>query len=88
MLYKFLWFDNTSGIRRIVQGLHCNIKTHSFKESHWQLDNSPRRTSPSIDKDQPFLAASPTGLIGIDILIEVKCPASMKDMSPMEGIER
>lgn len=29
-----------------------------------------------IDRHQPFLAASPDGLVGADSIIEVKCPAS------------
>jgi len=33
-----------------------------------------------VDLNQPFLAASPDGLIGSDSLVEIKCPASAKDM--------
>lgn len=39
-----------------------------------------------VDLNQPFLAASPDGLIGSDSLVEIKCPASAKDMTPEEGI--
>ena len=41
-----------------------------------------------IDQDKPFLAASPDGLIGEDCLVEVKCPASAKELTPKEGIEQ
>jgi len=39
-----------------------------------------------VDLNQPFLAASPDGLIGSDSLVEIKCQASAKDMTPEEGI--
>lgn len=40
-----------------------------------------------IDKTLPFLAASPDGIVIDDrSIIEVKCPASAKTMTPMEGI--
>ncbi|CAI6359447.1 unnamed protein product [Macrosiphum euphorbiae] len=32
-----------------------------------------------IDKDKPFLAASPDGLVGDTALLEIKCPLSTKD---------
>jgi YqaJ-like viral recombinase domain. len=41
-----------------------------------------------IDRHQPFLAASPDGLVGADSIIEVKCPASVKELTPTEGIEQ
>ncbi|KAL4135426.1 hypothetical protein QTP88_007035 [Uroleucon formosanum] len=39
-----------------------------------------------VDLNQPFLAASPDGLIGSDSFVEIKCPASTKDMTPEERI--
>jgi hypothetical protein len=39
-----------------------------------------------VDLNLSFLAASPDGLIGNDILVEIKCPASVKTLSPKEGI--
>jgi len=41
-----------------------------------------------IDKDLPFLAASPDGLIDGDSLVEIKCPITSKDLTPEEGITR
>lgn len=35
---------------------------------------------------QPFLAVSPDGLIELDALVELKCPASAKDFTPEEAI--
>ncbi|KAL4101273.1 hypothetical protein QTP88_021293 [Uroleucon formosanum] len=32
-----------------------------------------------IDKDKPYLAASPDGLVGDTALLEIKCPLSIKD---------
>lgn len=40
-----------------------------------------------VDKALPFLAASPDGLVGKNAVIEVKCPASVKKLTPMEAIE-
>jgi len=55
-----------------------------------QLENKiNRKIVPSglmVDLNQPFLAASPDGLIESDSLVEIKCPASAKDMTPEEGI--
>ncbi|CAI6360020.1 unnamed protein product [Macrosiphum euphorbiae] len=57
-----------------------------------QLENKiNKKIVPSgliVDLNQPFLAASPDGLIGSDSLVEIKCPASAKDMTPEEGINR
>lgn len=40
-----------------------------------------------IDKNQPFLAVSPDGLIELDALVEIKCPASAKDFTPEDAIK-
>lgn len=39
-----------------------------------------------VDINMPFLAASPDGIIDNDILIEIKCPASAKTLTPEEAI--
>lgn len=36
-----------------------------------------------VDYYLPFLAASPDGLVGNDSIIEIKCPHSAKDFSPI-----
>lgn len=38
-----------------------------------------------IHKDHPLLAASPDGLIGENIIVEVKCPYSARKMTPQDG---
>lgn len=38
-----------------------------------------------VDFDLPYLAASPDGLVGDDSIIEIKCPFSIKDFTPMEA---
>ncbi|KAL4083865.1 hypothetical protein QTP88_029181 [Uroleucon formosanum] len=38
-----------------------------------------------VDFNLPFLAASPDGLIGNDAIIEIKCPYSAKDLSPVDA---
>lgn len=40
-----------------------------------------------MDKNCPFLAASPDGLINNDSIVEIKCPASIKNYTPEEGYE-
>ncbi|XP_049268643.1 uncharacterized protein LOC125757253 [Rhipicephalus sanguineus] len=39
-----------------------------------------------VDQENPFLGASPDGLIGEDVLVEVKCPYSARDLTPLEGV--
>lgn len=52
-------------------------------------DQIKKRISPSglfVDKKIPFLAASPDGIIGDDSLLEIKCPAVAKELTPEEAI--
>lgn len=39
-----------------------------------------------IDKDLPFLAATPDGLIGNDGILEIKCPSAAINLTPYEAI--
>jgi len=41
-----------------------------------------------ICKESPFLGATPDGLINDDSIVEIKCPASAKDMAPDEAIKK
>lgn len=40
-----------------------------------------------IDREHPYFAASPDGLIGNDGLLEIKCPYSARHLTPDEAIE-
>jgi hypothetical protein len=40
-----------------------------------------------VDKKSTFLAASPDSLIDNNSIIEIKCPASLKDFIPLEAFE-
>lgn len=40
-----------------------------------------------VDEEYNFLAGSPDGLVGDDNIIEIKCPHSIKDMTPKEAIK-
>lgn len=40
-----------------------------------------------VDKKSTFLAASPDGLIENNSIVEIKCPASIKDFTPQEAFE-
>lgn len=39
-----------------------------------------------IDKEHPFLAATPDGLIGERGVVEIKCPSSAAQFSPLDAI--
>lgn len=39
-----------------------------------------------LDKKHPYLGASPDGLVGEDVCVEVKCPYSARDMTVKEAI--
>nr|XP_034195188.1 uncharacterized protein LOC117611362 [Osmia lignaria]XP_034195190.1 uncharacterized protein LOC117611364 [Osmia lignaria] len=41
-----------------------------------------------IDAVVPYLGATPDGIVDDDIIVEVKCPESAKDLSPAEAIEQ
>lgn len=41
-----------------------------------------------VDRQRPWLAASPDGLVGNDAFLEVKCPLSGKDMTPEEVVNK
>ncbi|KAH6942122.1 hypothetical protein HPB50_001145 [Hyalomma asiaticum] len=36
-----------------------------------------------VGQENPFLGASPDGLFGEDVLVEVKCPYSARDLTPL-----
>lgn len=36
----------------------------------------------------PYLAVSPDGLIGEDAILEIKCPLSIKELTPEEAISQ
>ncbi|XP_044759747.1 uncharacterized protein LOC123317338 isoform X1 [Coccinella septempunctata] len=39
-----------------------------------------------VDFEKPYLGASPDGLIGNDAIVEVKCPKTCSEMTPLQGI--
>lgn len=39
-----------------------------------------------VDLEESYLGASPDGLIGNDTIIEVKCPKTCSEMTPLQGI--
>jgi len=39
-----------------------------------------------VDAEYNFLAGSPDGLVGDNDIVEIKCPHSIKDMTPKEGL--
>ncbi|CAN8019815.1 unnamed protein product [Ixodes persulcatus] len=41
-----------------------------------------------VDREYPYLAATPDGLVGEDTVVEVKCPENSKDLTPLEGVQK
>ncbi|XP_050064899.1 uncharacterized protein LOC126553828 [Aphis gossypii] len=41
-----------------------------------------------VDSENPYLGATPDGLIGGDGIVEVKCPSSAEYLTPEEGIKQ
>lgn len=41
-----------------------------------------------VDSENPYLGATPDGLIGKDGIVEVKCPSSAEHLTPEEGIKQ
>lgn len=41
-----------------------------------------------VDREIPYLGATPDGLIGEDGIVEVKCPSSVSDMTPEDAIAK
>lgn len=41
-----------------------------------------------VDSKMPFLAVTPDGVIGQDSVVEVKCPAKAKHLTPVEATEK
>lgn len=39
-----------------------------------------------VDREFNFLAGSPDGLVGDNDIVEIKCPHSIKDMTPIEAV--
>nr|XP_042913257.1 uncharacterized protein LOC122273253 [Parasteatoda tepidariorum] len=81
IIKKLLYFDLSTEAMRYG-------KRHEVDAIN-ALQNLNHNVSPCglfIDKDLPFLAASPDGLVGNDGIIEVKCPAKCYDITPDEGI--
>jgi YqaJ-like viral recombinase domain len=39
-----------------------------------------------VDIELHFLAGSPDGLVGEHDIVEIKCPHSIKDMNPKDGV--
>ena len=58
----------------------------AIKDTERKKGISIQRCGLFIDEDLPFLGATPDGLIGEDGVLEVKCPASAKELTPEEAI--
>jgi len=40
-----------------------------------------------VDNNMPFIAASPDGILDDESLVEIKCPASAKELAPEDAIQ-
>lgn len=52
-----------------------------------QMSITIKKSGLLIDKEFPFLAASPDGLIEDDGMVEIKCPSSARDYTPKDAAE-
>lgn len=41
-----------------------------------------------IDRNNPFLGASPDGLVKDDSIVEIKCPSSARELSPDDAVKK
>lgn len=53
-----------------------------------ELQEDINKSGLFIDREHPFLGASPDGLVGTEKTVEIKCPSSARDMTPDEAIRK
>lgn len=68
----------------------CEYGKKNEENARKELEKITRKTIDPcglfVDIEQPFLAATPDGLIQDSGLVEIKCPYSARQMTPEEGI--
>ncbi|XP_060874058.1 uncharacterized protein LOC132947838 [Metopolophium dirhodum] len=79
---KMLTASNFGKIIKMRQTTGCQ----SFVQNH--LFGGVTTTAMEYDSENPYLGATPDGLIGSDGIVEVKCPLSAEHLTPEEGIKQ
>nr|CAD7419298.1 unnamed protein product [Timema cristinae] len=64
-----------------TKAMQYGIDNEPFAKAMLQLQMNINVTNCGlfVDKDQPFLVASPDGLVGDDEIVEIKCPMTISD---------
>ncbi|KAL4119666.1 hypothetical protein QTP88_012458 [Uroleucon formosanum] len=77
IIYQSNFFHGTSATRYGIQ-----FEPIARQEFEKLYACNVRLAGLFVDLNLPYLAASPDGLIGDDSIIEIKCPISIKDLTP------
>lgn len=92
--------DSTNRQNIVNNLLHSNFKGNCYtdygKENEINALNAlenilNKKIQPCglfVHKDEPYLAASPDGLIDNDFIVEIKCPYTAQNHTPAEAIKR
>lgn len=82
---KSILYNNFSGNSATNYGIECEPLAKAAFEKEINIKIQP--SGLFIDKTHNFLAASPDGLIECDGIIEIKCPYSIKDITPKDAVQ-
>lgn len=82
---KSILYNTFCGNEHMKYGIECEpfAKTQFEKLSGFKIQDSGL----FIHEQLPYLAASPDGLIDTNGIVEIKCPSSIKHLTPKEAIE-
>lgn len=82
---KSILYNTFCGNDHTKYGIECEpfAKTEFEKLSGFKIQDSGL----FIHEQLPYLAASPDGLINTNGIVEIKCPSSIKHLTPKEAIE-
>jgi hypothetical protein len=90
--------ENTSCKNQVYQFLYADLSHVNSIEHGNKYENTARELLAEklgkkidlagmfISEEYPFLGASPDGLIGSDTVVEIKCPLSAANMSPVDAV--
>ena len=71
----------------LAMGYGHDYENTAREELVIELKKQIRRSGLFVDREFPFLGASPDGLIDEDGLVEIKCPLTAKDLTAQEAAE-
>ncbi|KAI5634747.1 yqaJ-like viral recombinase domain-containing protein [Phthorimaea operculella] len=85
LVKNILYKSNISHVASIAHGIEN--EQQALQKIQQQENVSIEPCGLFIDKDFPFIGATPDGLIGNDVLVEVKCPFSASKIGLKKAIE-